>query len=513
MRNNVGYLLAKRAFLSPDKEAFVDGSLNSRQSYAQLNRSANRIANALKSIGTKKGDRVALLMLNSSEYIELFFAIAKIGAVCVPLNIRLAPDELTYMLKDSGTRTLVYGTEFQKLVAAMRAKGDHATSITNWIQVGGTGQADDFALNFEDIKDKAKEVEPELAGFGDDALFIMYTSGTTGVPKGVVQTHNTVLWAAITMASTSEMRHEDRFFIPLPLFHVGALMPAIMSIYFGNTIVSIKMFDPSLCWKVIESERVTNTLMVPTVLAVMLQVYAKAPCDFSSLRWVLIAGAPVPISLLEASDRIGLHVEQLYGLTEACGPGCMLMGADVSRKVGSAGKPFLFTEVRIVDSDDKDVDPGVPGELTVRGPHVMLEYWNMPEETTQALRGGWLHTGDIATVDEEGFIFIVDRLKDMIISGGENIYPAEIEKVIAQMPSVNQVAVIGRSDSKWGEIPIAVIASSDSNLNEKEVQDYCEGKLAHYKIPKSLILVENMPLTPTGKVQKRLLKEQLANEL
>jgi O-succinylbenzoate-CoA ligase len=513
MRNNVGYLLAKRAFLSPDKEAFVDGSLNARQSYAQFNFASNRIANALKSVGTQKGDRVALLMLNCSEYLELFFATAKIGAVCVPLNIRLAPDELTYMLKDSGARTLVYGSEFQKLVAGVRAKGDQATSITNWIQVGGTGQQDDFALNFEDLRNKAEEAEPELAGFGDDPLFIMYTSGTTGVPKGVVQTHKTVLWAAITMAATAELRHDDRFFIPLPLFHVGALMPAIMSVYFGNTIVSIKMFDPGLCWKVIESERVTNSLMVPTVLGVMLQVLAKAPCDFSSLRWVLIAGAPVPISLLEASNRIGLHVEQLYGLTEACGPGCMLMGDDVNRKVGSAGKPFLFTEVRIVDLDDKDVVPGVPGELIVRGPHVMLKYWNLPEDTTQTLRGGWLHTGDIATVDEDGFIYIVDRLKDMIISGGENIYPAEIEKVIAQIPEVSHVAVIGQSDAKWGEIPIAVLVSSDKNLNEKEVQDYCEGKLARYKIPKSVILVDNMPITPTGKVQKRMLKEQLAKEL
>lgn len=511
MKNNVGYLLTKRAFLSPDKEAFIDGSLKIRQSYSQFNLAANRIANFLTDIGTKKGDRVAVLMLNCPEYMELFFALAKIGAICVPLNIRLAPDELVYMLDDSGSSVLVYGNEFQKLVAGIRAKGVQVSAVSKWIHAGSQGQTDEFALNFEDLKSKATYAEPELAGFDDDPLFIMYTSGTTGAPKGAVQTHNTVLWAAITMASTAELRHDDRFFVPLPLFHVGALMPAIMSIYFGNAIVSIRMFDPLQSWRIIESERVTNTLMVPTVLGVMLQVLAKAPCDFSSLRWVLIAGAPVPVSLLEASQAVGLHVEQLYGLTEACGPGCMLMGKDVVRKVGSAGKPFLFNEVRIVDQNDINTAPGDPGELIIRGPHVMSQYWNLPAETAQTLRGGWLHTGDIAIVDEDQFIYIVDRLKDMIISGGENIYPAEIEKVIAEIPQVTQVAVIGKSDPKWGEVPIALVVPTDCGISEKDVQDFCEGKLARFKIPKSVTFVDNLPITPTGKVQKRLLRKQLAD--
>ncbi len=509
MRNNVGYLLAKRAFLSPNKEAFIDGSLNTTRSYSQFNLATNRLANALIGLGTKKGDRVAVLMLNCSEYLELFFALGKIGAVCVPLNIRLAPDELVYILDDSESDVLVYGHEFQKLVAGIRAKQSPRSTVNKWLHLGGQGQTDDFAISFEGLVNNATDDEPELGGFDNDPLFIMYTSGTTGAPKGAVQTHSTVLWAAITMAATAELRHDDRFFVPLPLFHVGALMPAIMSIYFGNTIVSIRMFDPGQCWKIIETHRVTNTLMVPTVLGVMLQVLAKAPCDFSSVRWVLIAGAPVPVSLLEASQSIGLHVEQLYGLTEACGPGCMLMGKDVAQKVGSAGKPFLFTEVRVVDQNDNEVKAGIPGELILRGPHVMAEYWKLPAETAQTLRGGWLHTGDIATVDDDGFIYIVDRLKDMIISGGENIYPAEIEKVISQLPKISQVAVLGRPDPKWGEIPIALVAPKDCGLAEKEIQDFCEEKLARYKIPKSVMFVDNLPLTPTGKVQKRLLRQQL----
>jgi O-succinylbenzoate-CoA ligase len=513
MKNSVGYLLAKRAFLHPDKEALADGTKNVRLTYDRLNRETNRTAHALAGLGVKKGDRVALLLLNGAEYIELFFALAKLGAICVPLNVRLAPDELAYMLKDSGATVLVYGPEFPKMAAALRAKGTDAGSIAHWVQIDGGDGTDSFAVSYETLRAAAHDSEPDLAGFEDDALFIMYTSGTTGLPKGAVQTHNSVLWAAITMAATAELRKDDRFFIPLPLFHVGALMPAIMSIYFGNAIVTMRAFDPMECRRIMEAEKVTNTLMVPTVLLVMLQVFAKAPADLSSLRWVLVAGAPVPLSLLQACDAQNLHVEQLYGLTEACGPGCVLMSADVARKVGSAGKPFLFSEARVVDPDGKDCAPGVPGELIIKGRNVMREYWNLPEATAETLRDGWLHTGDVATMDDEGFFYIVDRIKDMIISGGENIYPAEVEKVLAGLPGVSQVAVIGKSDEKWGEVPTAIIVRSAEGIDEEGVIAYCEGKLARYKTPKTVLFVDELPLTPTGKVQKRILRERMADKL
>ncbi|AFM28016.1 long-chain-fatty-acid--CoA ligase [Desulfomonile tiedjei] len=513
MRNNVGNLLSKRAFLHPDKEAFIDVHQNKRLTYSQFNENANRTANALASIGVKKGDRVGILLMNSAEYMELFFAIAKIGAVCVPLNIRLVADELTYIIKDSGTQTLVYGNDFQKVVAEIRAKGATATDVVNWVHAGNGSETDTFGHNFEELKTKAVETEPERSGFEDDPLFIMYTSGTTGLPKGAVQTHNTVLWAALTMAATWEMRQSDRFLVALPLFHVGALMPAVMSVYCGIATVTTKAFDPSLYWKVIESERITNSLMVPTILHLMLQVPEKGFSDFSAFRWIALAGAPIPVSLLDSSTAIGLHVEQLFGLTEACGPGCQLMGADVARKVGSAGKPFLFTEVKVVDLDDKEVPPGTPGELIIQGKNIMREYWNLPEESTHTLRGGWLHTGDVATMDEEGFVYIVDRLKDMIISGGENIYPAEIEKIIAGVPGVSQVAVIGQPDPKWGETPMAlVVPQAGCSLDEQQVLEFCQGKMARYKIPKTVKFMEALPLTPTGKVQKRILRQQLSDE-
>jgi acyl-CoA synthetase (AMP-forming)/AMP-acid ligase II len=283
---------------------------------------------------------------------------------------------------------------------------------------------DPFALRLGDLLASASDDEPDLAGFEADPLFIMYTSGTTGLPKGAVHTHNTVLWAVASMAITSEMRNSDRFLVALPLFHVGALSPAIMSVYAGITTVVAPAFDPVVFWKAIEAERVTNSLMVPTILSVMLQAQEKDLCDHTALRWVAVAGAPVPISLLEAYQPLGIELQQLYGLTEACGPGCQLTGEDVARKAGSAGKPFLHNEVRVVDPAGRDVGPGERGELLIQGKHVMREYWKQPKATAETLRDGWLHTGDVATVDDEGFITIVDRLKDMIISGGENVYPA-----------------------------------------------------------------------------------------
>ena len=242
----------------------------------------------------------------------------------------------------------------------------------------------------------------------------------------------------------------------------------------------------------------------------MLQAPEKDTCDYSSFRWSSIAGAPVPVSLLDACAKIGIRLEQLFGLTESCGPGCQLMGDDLARKPGSAGKGFLFVDVRVVDTDDNDVPVNEPGELILAGKNVMDRYWNRPEETETTLKNGWLHTGDVAIKDEEGFIYIVDRKKDMIISGGENIYPAEIEKVIAEMPQVRAVAVIGVPDPKWGESAMAVIVPFEAELDEKTVIEYCKSKIAGYKIPKAVTFIEELPMTPTGKIQKRVLKKRLS---
>ena len=266
MQLNVGYLLTKRSELHPDKEALVDVQNGQRHTYRQYNLNSNRVANNLKAIGIGKGDRVAILMMNSAEYMELFFAIAKIGAICVPLNWRLVTDELIFILKDSGAKLLVFDDEFKLMVTDISNKGKTATDIESWIHAGESESKVEFASNLNEMRQNASEAEPVLEAFDDDPVFIMYTSGTTGLPKGVVHTHNTVTWAAINMDATWELRHNDRFFIPLPLFHVGALLPAIMSVYTGITAVVLKTFDPSLAWNTIASEHVTNSLMVPTVM-------------------------------------------------------------------------------------------------------------------------------------------------------------------------------------------------------------------------------------------------------
>lgn len=511
MKNNIGNLLRKRAYMHPEKEAFVDVGTGRRLSYGAYNDGANRAANALLMLGVGRGDRVALMLPNGADYMELFFAIAKIGAICVPLNWRLTADELAYILKDSGACTLVFGSNYGGLVADIQARGNAATDIRRWLALGGGPCPEVRATAFDELRTHAPVFEPQTAGFEDDPLYIMYTSGTTGLPKGAIHSHNTVLWAIASMAATWEMRHADRFLVALPLFHVGALSPVLMAIYCGIAAVVPGGFDAAGFWRTVATEQVTNSLMVPTMLTLMLQAAEKDSCDHSSLRWLAVSGAPVPITLLEAYKALGVELQQLYGLTEACGPGCQLTGDDVARKVGSAGRSFLHNDIRVVDQESKDVPTGERGELVIQGKHVMQGYWNLPEATAATLRDGWLHTGDIATIDAEGFVFIVDRLKDMIISGGENIYPAEIEKVISGLAGVTGVAVIGRPDPKWGETPVAIVERSDQALDEKAVIEFCKGKLAGYKVPKSVSFVDSLPRTPTGKVKKTVLRDHFSS--
>ena len=270
----------------------------------------------------------------------------------------------------------------------------------------------------------------------------------------------------------------------------------------------MREFDPVRIWQVFQQERITNALAVPTMLHFMLQTYDATSPDVSGLRWILSGGSPVPVPLIERYAKLGIEIHQTYGLTESGGPACLIAPDEGITRAGSTGKAFFHTDVRIVDERGADVEPNVPGEILVRGPHVMLGYWNQPAATAEAIRDGWLHTGDVAIVDGEGFVYIHDRIKDMIISGGENIYPAEIENVILGHPGVAEVAVIGVPSAKWGESPVAVVVSKDTALTDQDVLGHCAGKLARYKIPKRVHFTEAIPRTPTGKALKRLLREQ-----
>ncbi|MEM9514035.1 MAG: long-chain-fatty-acid--CoA ligase [Actinomycetota bacterium] len=507
MSVNVGALLTRRAYREPDEESIVEPSSGRRLTNAELNARSNRVANALTDAGVEKGDRVALLLMNGAEFVESFFAGGKIGAVIVPLNWRLVADELEFILSDAGATVLIFGADFADVAGELRARG--STAIATWIQLDGAPT--DGVVSYDDWIAAASDAEPQHRAAGDDLLFIMYTSGTTGLPKGVMQTHHTVFWATLTIASTSDFRKGDTFLNSLPLFHVGALVPVVVCIYSATSIVLLRSFDPVQAWELIRDEHVSTTLMVPAMLQFMLAVHDPSVHDTSSLRWCLSGAAPVPVSLIEAYGDLNIEIQQIYGLTEAGGPACQISSIDAAEHVGSTGKAFYFTEVRVVRADGSDCEPDEAGEVIVRGEHVMPGYWNQPDATADAIRDGWLHTGDVATMDADGFVTIVDRVKDMLISGGENVYPAEIENVLVSHPKIADAGVIGIPSDRWGESPMAVVVAADPSLTADEVIEFTNGKLAAFKTVKAVEFVEQLPRNPSGKILKRELREQFVS--
>ncbi len=507
MKNNIGLWLRKRAFMTPEREAYVDGDTGLRLSFAELDERSNRTASAFLDAGIEKEERVALLLMNSAEFMEAYFALGKIGAVVVPLNWRLVADELEFILKDSGTTRLIFGDEFLDTVTELHGRGDR-TDIRHWLHVETSGEVASFAQSYQTFRDQASSDEPDILAGGDDMLYIMYTSGTTGLPKGVVHTHETSVWGAITIAATTYFEERDRYLSPLPMFHVGALTPLTVNVYRGITSIVMRSFDPVRAWELVDEEAVTTGLCVPAMLNAMLQVPDFNRFDFSRWRYCLSGAAPVPESLIRAYADIGIEIHQVYGLTESCGPACLIDAENSLKRIGSTGKAFFHTDIRVVRSDGADCDPDEAGEVLVRGAHNMREYWNRPAATAETLIDGWLHTGDVARMDADGFVYIQDRIKDMIISGGENVYPAEIENLLQTHPSISEAAVIGQPSEKWGESPFAIIVRSDESLQAAAVLEFCKGRLAGFKTPKGVAFVDDIPRNPSGKILKRVLREQ-----
>jgi len=507
MKNNLGLLLTKRALINPEREAYVDAQSGLRLTFEELNARCNRIANSLLKIGIKPGDRVALALMNSAEFIETYFAIAKIGGVVVPLNWRLVPDELEFILKDSGAETLIFGEEFIDIFCDLHKRGDK-TDITTWIQTSGENVTPDFALDYENFRDNSSDSEPKIGAEEDDLLYIMYTSGTTGLPKGVVHSHNTSIWALITFIASTDLHGGDRYLVALPLFHVGSLIPATLNIYWGVTSIVMKEFDPTRAWELIEEEKITCSLLVPAMLNFMSQVPNVTQYNYSALRWVQSGAAPLPENIIRVYADWNIEIHQIYGLTECCGPACVINTENALKKIGSTGRTFFHTEGRVVDENGRDCAPEEQGEIWLKGKHIMLEYWNRPDATSESITAdGWLRTGDVAKIDEDGFIYIQDRMKDMIISGAENVYPAEIENVILTHPGVIEVAVIGQPSKKWGESPFAIVVRKDNTIKEEDILAHCDGKLARFKLPKGADFIDIIPRNANGKVLKRELRE------
>lgn len=503
MQTNIGLFLAKRARLQPDKVGLIFAGREI--TFRDWSDRANRAAHGFASLGVKPGDRVGLLMMNSPEMLECFFGLARIGAIVVPFNWRLAPAEIAYIGNDAGITTFVYGHECSEAAEAVR------DDLQADIFVALSGQSSNGDHVYEHLLAKQPDTTPPTECSADDPVVIMYTSGTTGKPKGAVLTHNNLFYNSCTVSLSVDWRMGDRVLVALPLFHIGALIYTFTNVHVGATTILKQTFDPTDFLQTIEANKATAFLSVPAMLNFIMQVPAYKDADISSVRVALAGTAPVPVPLIQAWGKRGIAIQQVYGLTEAAGGVAVLDSENALEKAGSTGQPMFHTEVRIVDDDGHDVPSGEMGEVIISGPHIMPEYWNNPEATAQTLKNGWLFTGDLGKLDKEGFLYIVERKKDMIISGGENIYPAEIEDVLAALTQIAEAAVIGVPDPEWGEA-VCVVArlKEGETLTLEEVVTFCSGKLGKFKIPKKLVISEDpLPRTAAGKVLKRVLREKI----
>lgn len=501
----IGSWLTKRELLSGDREAVVEGSR--RLTYRELNRRVNRLATWLLSTGVRQGDRCAYLAYNGIEVVELIFAAAKIGLILVPLNWRLAARELAFILSDSGAETLFFDAEFTKTVEAFK----NADGLKIKRRVVIRGQTKD-AEPYEETLVQASDEEPqttEKVTF-DTPHIIMYTAGTTGLPKGAVLTQGCSFWNAVNLELDMNFHPTDRDLLVLPMFHIGGIgLFTLPMIHAGGTVVFQRSFDAGRTLNLLRDEKITLFFAVPAIFLFLIQHPAFSTEAFRNVRIIMSGGAPLPPSLVRQYHQAGIVLQQGFGMSEAA-PSISTLPKDLAlKKAGSIGRALFHVEARVVDENMKDVPANGVGELVIRGPNVMKEYWNRPDATKEAFAGGWFHSGDMARMDEEGDLYIVDRKKDMFISGGENVYPAEIENAIFELPQVAEAAVVGVRDERWGEAGRAIVAlKTGTALSEAEVLDFLKGRLAKYKVPKSVVFVDQLPRNAAGKVLKNILREK-----
>ncbi|MCP5094363.1 MAG: long-chain fatty acid--CoA ligase [Chloroflexi bacterium] len=501
-------LLSHRARLTPDREALFEQATGKRYTYTELNVRANRAANFLQAkLGVQKGDRVSILAHNSVVYVDLLYGLAKIGAVFAPLNWRLVASELAYIVNNCAPNVLLCGPEFVDVLSEMRPD----ISVKHVVSVEGAQF--ETAWVYETELDAASEMEPKRPFLSpDDPACILYTSGTTGRPKGAVIPHRQIVWNNIHTVMSWGLTENDVSPIFTPMFHSGGLFVFLTPLFhLGGRIVLARSFDMDASLRTIAAEKCTVLLGVPTLFQMWMHSPQFTQTDFSSVRWFVSGGAPCPVSLLEAwRNATGKPFHQGYGLTEV-GVNCFTMTDEESvRKAGSVGKPVFHSMIRLVDADGNDVPIGETGELIIFGEHVSVGYWNNPEATANALRGDWFYTGDMARQDEDGFFYIAGRYKDMIISGGENVYAAEVEAVFLEHKAVAEAAMIGQPDAKWGEVGLMVVVlSADHAATEANLRTFCQQRLARYKVPKRVIFVDKLPYSPYGKVLKPVLRERI----
>ncbi|MQY05228.1 long-chain-fatty-acid--CoA ligase [Actinomadura macrotermitis] len=500
-------VLRERAQHSPDRVAFHSGE--SSITYREFDRRVDRAAAALAAAGVGPGDRVAILDKNSAEYVEQLFGAARIGAVQVPVNYRLAPDEVAYIVNNARAKVFIAGPEFVPVLDAVAPKLEHTGLL---VVIGGEGHAhQDYAA----WVGAHEAVPPAHRVDGGDVFVQLYSSGTTGLPKGVMLTHDN--FAAVLPLTTElwGIGDDTVLMVAMPMYHVAGCALAACTVFDGITGVIVREPDPTAIARTIERHRVTHTFLVPVLLQFMQLIPEVAQCDLSSLELMLYGASPISEDVLRGAMRMlpRTRFMQVYGLTETAGAITYLPAEDHdpdgphAGRIRSAGIPNPTCELRIADPATGDaLPPGRVGEILCRTPQNMKGYWAMPEATASALLpDGWFRTGDAGYLDEDGYLYIHDRVKDMIISGGENIYPAEVENVLMSHPQVTDCAVVGVPDDKWGETPKAIVVLA-ADVPERELIDHCRERLAHFKCPTSVERRDAIPRNPTGKILKRELR-------
>ncbi len=490
-----------------DKPALI---FEGRQiTYGELDRRASQVANGLIAAGVEHGQRVAILAKNIDLFFEIYYGATKAGAVLVPINFRLAPPEVAYVLNDARAKVLFVTAEYADLIGGIES--DLSTVEKTIVLDDEIGERDGWDAHGK-WRDGQNDGDPHREGDADATALQPYSSGTTGHPKGVEMMHrNFVQFVPLALQDWGGWEVDDVSLVAMPLFHVGGCVWAFVGLYVGVTNVLLLEVDPPTILKVIERYRITQVFFVPAVILFLLQTPGAAETDVSSVRHVMYGASPIPYPVLQrATEMFDCGFAQLYGLTETSGAVTYLPPEDHdgSERMKSCGKVMRAAEVRVVDDVGHDCPVGVVGEIVVRGNQVMKGYWNLPEETAKAIRNGWFHSGDAGFFDEAGYLYIHDRVKDMIVSGGENIYPAEVESALAGMAGIADVAVIGVPDEKWGETVKAVIVLEPGcQLDEDEIIAYARTQIAGFKIPRSVDFVGELPRNPSGKILKRELRK------
>lgn len=496
----LGQLLERSAQNYPDKTALIFQGIH--LSYQELNSKVNRLANGLRKLGIQKGDAVGILMSNSIQFVISYYAIARLGGVIVPLNIMLKSEELKYILKDAQAKALLTMDSYLKVVK--NAQGD-LPQLKNIIVDGDSA---DF-LNFEQLLTEQDSEFSQENLSSEDIVVYLYTSGTTGYPKGAMLSHANLVANAKSTIEHFQAAPEDCFMCVLPMFHTfGATVCMNVPLYLGCTISVMETFIPLNVMKSIDEDKVSFFAAVPSMYTVLVNMNNEDKFDLSSLRVCISGGSSLPVEILhKAEKKFGLTITEGYGLSETS-PVATMNPTNSSRKPGSIGIAIPGVTVKIFDEQDQEVVANQVGEVVVKGPNVMQGYYNLPEATAEALRHGWLHTGDIGKMDEDGFVYIVDRKKDLIIVGGLNVYPREVEEVIYTHPAVVEAAVIGVADKLRGEaVKAVVVLKPGVDLTGKELLKYCRERLATYKVPRYVEFRDSLPKTGSGKILKRALKD------